>query len=95
MQDFDSIEFARAVMKSEAGTELQLMGQRLQLEYSVAPQPAHAAGSSNQAASVLDWICSMCQAVNFSRCADLHRPDVQCNAHINAHIGTSLAPWLH
>ncbi len=55
-------------MESEAAEELKLMGQSLQLEYSVSPQPAHAAGSSDQ--SLLDWICSMCQAVNFSRYFD-------------------------
>lgn len=65
VQDFDTIEAATAMMESEAAEDLQLMGQRLQFEYSVSPQPAHADGSSEQ--SLLDWICSMCQAVNFSR----------------------------
>lgn len=65
LQDFDSIEAATEMMESEAAEHLQLMGQRLQFEYSVSPQPAHADGSSEQ--SLLDWICSMCQAVNFSR----------------------------
>ncbi|EIE24714.1 hypothetical protein COCSUDRAFT_41038 [Coccomyxa subellipsoidea C-169] len=79
--DFDSVESARALMESEAAEELKLMGQSLQLEYSVSPQPAHAAGSSDQ--SLLDWICSMCQAVNFSRrlecyqCSTIRAPDVK------------------
>lgn len=66
LQDFDCIESARAVMESETADELQLLGQRLRLEYSVSPQPAQATGGADQ--SLLDWICSMCQAVNFSRC---------------------------
>lgn len=52
-----------ALMESDARDDLQLGGSYLTLEYSVSPQPALAAA----AASTLDWICSMCQAVNFSR----------------------------
>ena len=56
-----------ALMESDARDDLQLGGSYLTLEYSVSPQPALAAAGAAAAASMLDWICSMCQAVNFSR----------------------------
>ena len=50
---------------------LALHGEILKLEYSIAPQPAAAAGGGGGGRGLpgapLDWVCSMCQAVNFSR----------------------------
>ena len=70
-QDFDSVELAMALMESDGRDELHLGGSYLGFEYSVSPQPAlaaaGAAAAAAAAASTLDWICSMCQAVNFSR----------------------------
>ncbi|KAK9816422.1 hypothetical protein WJX72_000054 [[Myrmecia] bisecta] len=63
--EYDSVESAQAVMDSDARRALQLDGQTLHLDYSHAPAPNPASASG--AASMQDWVCSMCQAVNFAR----------------------------
>ena len=63
------MESATAFMDSDAPDALELAGSRLRWEYSVAPLRSDAAGAAGGAgaASLLDWLCSMCQAKNFSR----------------------------
>ena len=71
LQDFASIDEARALMEAPERHALALHGEILKLEYSIAPQPAAAAGGGGGGRGLpgapLDWVCSMCQAVNFSR----------------------------
>lgn len=55
-----------AMVESDARDEFEILGQKVHMEYSVAPQPLNAAGNGSSA-STLDWVCTMCQAVNFSR----------------------------
>jgi hypothetical protein len=73
VQDFDSPQSATSVIESHARKDLEILGRSVQMEYSVAPQPAHAT-SNSALVSTLDWICTMCQAVNFCRCVACHAP---------------------
>ena len=70
LQDFASVEEARALMEAPGRHALALHGEILKFEYSIAPQPTAGAGTgdaSRAAGAPLDWVCGMCQAVNFSR----------------------------
>lgn len=62
LQEFNSTEAAQALMDSEERDELAMNGRPLTVEYSISQQ-----ASRGQQADLADWICSMCQAVNFSR----------------------------
>jgi hypothetical protein len=68
-QDFASVDEARALMEAPGRHALALHGEVLKLEYSIAPQPAGGAGGGGGGApgAPMDWVCGMCQAVNFSR----------------------------
>ena len=63
MQEFNSIAAAQALMDTEARDSLSLNGQLLTLDYSISQHTSRGTDASNLA----DWICTMCQAVNFSR----------------------------
>ena len=63
MQEFNSVEAAKALMDTEARDSLSLSGKLLTLDYSISQHTSRGADASNLA----DWICTMCQAVNFSR----------------------------
>ena len=64
MQEFNSIEAAKALMDTEARDSLSLNGKLLTLDYSISQ---HASRGGTDASNLADWICTMCQAVNFSR----------------------------
>ena len=85
-KDFDSVESAMAFMDSDACDSLELGGSPLRWEYSVAPLRSDAAGA---AASTLDWLCSMCQAKNFSRWPPLD-PAVS-----GIHVSHMVSPLLY
>lgn len=57
------MEAAKALMDTEARDSLSLSGKLLALDYSISQHTSRGADASNLA----DWICTMCQAVNFSR----------------------------
>ena len=64
------MEEARALMEAPGRHDLALQGEILKFEYSIAPQPTAGAGASDAGragGAPLDWVCGMCQAVNFSR----------------------------
>ena len=63
MQEFNSIEAAQALMDADARDSLSLNGKLLTLDYSISQHASKGIDSS----SLADWICTMCQAVNFSR----------------------------
>jgi hypothetical protein len=63
MQEFNSIEAAQALMDSEARDSLSMNGKPLTLDYSISQYGA----KSSQAGDAADWLCTMCQAINFSR----------------------------
>lgn len=66
-QDFASVDEARALMEAPGRHALALHGEVLKLEYSIAPQPAAGGGGGGVPGAPMDWVCGMCQAVNFSR----------------------------
>ena len=63
MQEFNTIEAAKALMDTDARGSLSLNGKLLTLDYSISQHTSRGADAGNLA----DWICTMCQAVNFSR----------------------------
>ncbi|KAK9819581.1 hypothetical protein WJX81_006628 [Elliptochloris bilobata] len=67
--DFTSVEEARALMEAPGRHGLALHDEILKFEYSIAPQPTVGGGDGGRGAggAPLDWVCGMCQAVNFSR----------------------------
>ncbi len=50
-------------MESDARDRLSLNGRALTLDYSISQYGSRDA----QAGNLADWICTMCQAVNFAR----------------------------
>ncbi len=72
-QDFASVDEARALMEAPGRHALALHGEVLKLEYSIAPQPAAGGGGGGVPGAPMDWVCGMCQAVNFSRRARARR----------------------
>jgi hypothetical protein len=65
LQDFASVDDARALMESEQRYDMAVGGRRLLLDYSHGAPSGRAADATGAAA--LDWICDMCSAVNFAR----------------------------
>lgn len=63
VQEFNSMEAAQALMNSEARDSLTVNGKPLTLDYSISQYGA----KSSQAGDAADWMCTMCQAINFSR----------------------------
>ncbi|KAK9840504.1 hypothetical protein WJX74_010975 [Apatococcus lobatus] len=63
--DFVSVEAAQEVFEAGMDDPFTLEGEVLRLDYSHNPPPAAAQAANDQGLS--DWICDMCQAVNFSR----------------------------
>ncbi len=63
LQEFNAIEAAQALMDSDARDTLSLYGKPLTLNYSVSQQGS----KGSQASNLADWICTMCQAINFAR----------------------------
>ncbi|KAI8477118.1 MAG: integral membrane protein DUF106-domain-containing protein [Monoraphidium minutum] len=68
--EFESVEAAQVLMESDARSGVFIGGARLRLDYDAAPPssgeqqgPAWAAA----AAAAQDWICEMCNAMNFAR----------------------------
>ena len=64
------MEEARALMEAPGRHDLALQGEILKFEYSIAPQPTAGTGAGDAGragGAPLDWVCGMCQAVNFSR----------------------------
>ena len=64
------MEEARTLMEAPGRHALALQGELLAFEYSIAPQPTAGAGTGDAGrggGAPLDWVCGMCQAVNFSR----------------------------
>jgi hypothetical protein len=51
-------------METEARYSLQLDGQRVIVDYSLG---GGAGGGAGSAAGIMDWLCPMCSAQNFSR----------------------------
>ena len=66
MQDFMSVEAAEEVFEAGMDDPFTMEGEVLRLDYSHNPPPAAAQAAIDQGPS--DWVCDMCQAVNFSRC---------------------------
>lgn len=65
-QEFDSVDAAQFAYESEGREQIHFGdGQLLHMEYSHAPLN----NPSSQSSSAFDWICTMCQATNFARCA--------------------------
>ena len=72
-QDFESVEAAQDVFEAGLDIPFTLDGDLLRLDYSHNPPPAAAQAALDQGPS--DWLCDMCQAVNFSRqCISSHLP---------------------
>ena len=65
LQDFASVEEAEDVFEAGMDDPFTLEGELLRLDYSHNPPPVAAQGHTDQGPS--DWICDMCQQVNFSR----------------------------
>lgn len=64
-QDFKSVDDAAALMETSARNNFWLGGKLLLFDYShSSPASALAAGGG---AGPMDWVCDMCQAVNFAR----------------------------
>ena len=63
LQEFNTVEAAQALMESDARDSLSISGKPLTLDYSISQYGSRDA----QAGSLADWICTMCQAVNFAR----------------------------
>jgi RNA-binding protein 5/10 len=68
LQDFATVDDARVLMESEARWQLQMSGHQLLLDYSHGAPASRSGGSqSAELQPALDWICDMCNAVNFAR----------------------------
>jgi RNA-binding protein 5/10 len=65
LQDFASVDDARALMESEQRYDMVAGGRRLLLDYSHGAPSGRGTDATGTAA--LDWICDMCSAVNFAR----------------------------
>ena len=63
LQEFNTIEAAQALMESDARDSVSINGRPLTLDYSISQYGSRDA----QAGNLADWICTMCQAVNFAR----------------------------
>ena len=63
VQEFNTVEAAQALMESDARDRLSINGRALTLDYSISQYGSRDA----QAGNLADWICTMCQAVNFAR----------------------------
>lgn len=60
------MDAAEEVFEAGMDDPFTVEGEVLRLDYSHNPPPAAAQASIDQGPA--DWVCDMCQAVNFSRC---------------------------
>jgi hypothetical protein len=65
-QDFESVADAEALMETAARFNIRMGQSRLRFDYSHGPTSGGAA-PNGEVAQPLDWVCAMCNTVNFAR----------------------------
>lgn len=72
VQDFESPDAARCLMDDHARQAVQMDGAPVDMQYSHGSQVPHGgARGSSVSAGAHDWLCPMCQGINFFRCDTL------------------------
>ena len=75
---------AERVMEDHIREAIQVDGAQLVMEYSHhTPQSLREGGAGNLASGAHDWVCPMCQGINFFRCV-----------HVCVWLTGWLAGWL-